>query len=78
MLDKLIEDVNYEFDNDVIAKGKSGVLFLTDRRVSKYTDFETLENSLQDVLDYITNNYNIDLDVLDMNGRTVALEVINY
>ncbi len=78
MLDKLIEDVNYEFDNDVIAKGKRGVLFLTDKRVSKYTDFETLENSLQDVLDYITNNYNIDLDVLDMNGRTVALEVINY
>ena len=78
MLDKLVEDVNYEFDNDVVAKGKRGVLFLTDRRVSKYTDFETLENSLQDVLDYITNNYNIDLDVLDMNGRTVALEVISY
>ena len=78
MLDTLIEDVNYVFYDDVIAKNKKGILFLTDKRINRYTDFESLEDSLQDVFDYITNKYNIDLDVLDMNGRTVALEVINY
>lgn len=78
MLDMLIEDVNYVFYDEVIAKNKKGILFLTDKRINKYTDFESLEDSLQDVFDYITNKYNIDLDVLDMNGRTVALEVINY
>ena len=78
MLDKLVEDVNYVFDEDVIAKNKDGVLFLTDARVSRHVDFETLEDSLQEVFDYVINKYNINLDVLDMNGRTVALEVINY
>ena len=78
MLDKLVEDVNYVFDEDVIAKNKDGVLFLTDTRVSRHVDFETLEDSLQEVFDYVINKYNINLDVLDMNGRTVALEVINY
>ena len=78
MLDKLVEDVNYVFDEDVIAKNKDGVLFLTDTRVNSYANFETLEDSLQDVFDYIVNKYNVDLDVLDMNRRTVALEVITY
>lgn len=78
MLDNLIEDVNYEFDEYVVAKYKKGILYLTDRRVGRYSDFETLEDSLQDVLTYITHNYNVDLDVLDINGRTVALEVITY
>lgn len=78
MLDKMVEDVNYEFDNYIVARSKKGILYLTDKRVSYYTDFETLEDSLQDVFTYIINKYNIDLDVLDMNGRTVALEVINY
>lgn len=78
MLDKLVEDVNYVFDEDVIAKNKDGVLFLTDTRVSRHVDFETLEDSLQEVFDYVINKYNVDLDVLDMNRRTVALEVITY
>ena len=78
MLDKLVEDVNYVFDEDVIAKIKGNVLYLTDTRVNSYANFETLEDSLQDVFDYIVNKYNVDLDVLDMNRRTVALEVITY
>ena len=78
MLDKLVEDVNYVFDEDVIAKIKGDVLYLTDTRVSRHVDFETLEDSLQEVFDYVINKYNINLDVLDMNGRTVALEVITY
>lgn len=78
MLDKLVEDVNYVFDEDVIAKIKGDVLYLTDTRVSRHADFETLEDSLQEVFDYVINKYNINLDVLDMNGRTVALEVITY
>ena len=44
MLDKLVEDVNYVFDEDVIAKIKGDVLYLTDTRVSRHTDFETLED----------------------------------
>ena len=78
MLDKLVEDVNYVFDEDVIAKIKGDVLYLTDTRVSRHADFETLGDSLQEVFDYVINKYNINLDVLDMNGRTVALEVITY
>ena len=78
MLDKLVEDVNYVFDEDVIAKIKGNVLYLTDTRVNSYANFEVLEDSLQEVFDYVINKYNINLDVLDMNGRTVALEVINY
>lgn len=78
MLDKLVEDVNYVFDEDVVAKIKGDVLYLTDTRVSRHADFETLEDSLQEVFDYVINKYNINLDVLDMNGRTVALEVITY
>ena len=78
MLDKLVEDVNYVFDEDVIAKTKGDILYLTDTRVNSYTNFEVLEDSLQDVFDYIVNKYNVDLDVLDMNRRTVALEVITY
>ena len=78
MLDKLVEDVNYVFDEDVIAKIKGDVLYLTDTRVSRHVDFETLEDSLQEVFDYVINKYNINLDVLDMNRRTVALEVITY
>ncbi len=78
MLDKLVEDVNYVFDEDVIAKIKGDVLYLTDTRVSRHADFETLEDSLQEVFDYVINKYNINLDVLDMNRRTVALEVITY
>ena len=51
MLDKLVEDVNYVFDEDVIAKIKGDVLYLTDTRVNSYANFETLEDSLQDVFD---------------------------
>ena len=55
MLDKLVEDVNYVFDEDVIAKIKGDVLYLTDTRVSRHADFETLEDSLQEVFDYVSH-----------------------
>lgn len=79
MLDKLVEVINDEFFGEVKAKTKQDVLFITDYRVSKYvTDFEILEDSLHDVLEFITDTYDITLGLIDAQGRTVALEVVEY
>ena len=33
---------------------------------------------LTDVLDHLRNTYNVDFDIVTMNGRTMVLDVIEY
>ena len=74
----LVEEVNDVFYKQVVAQERKGRLCLTNGRISKYTDFEELEDSLTDVLDHLRNTYNVDFDIVTMNGRTMVLDVIEY
>lgn len=74
----LVEEVNDMFYKQVVAQERKGRLCLTDGRVNKYVDFEELEDSLTDVLDHLRNTYNVDFDIVTMNGRTMVLDVIEY
>lgn len=74
----LVEEVNDMFYKQVVAQERKGRLYLTDGRISRYADFEELEDSLTDVLDHLRNTYNVDFDIVTMNGRTMVLDVIEY
>ena len=74
----LVEEVNDVFYKQVVAQERKGRLCLTDGRISRYVDFEELEDSLTDVLDHLRNTYNVDFDIVTMNGRTMVLNVIEY
>ena len=74
----LVEEVNDVFYKQVVAQERKGRLYLTDGRISKYADFEELEDSLTDVLDHLRNTYNVDFDIVAMNGRTMVLDVFEY
>lgn len=74
----LVEEVNDVFYKQVVAQERKGRLCLTDGRISRYVDFEELEDSLTDVLDHLRNTYNVDFDIVAMNGRTMVLDVIEY
>lgn len=74
----LVEEVNDVFYKQVVAQERKGRLYLTDGRISKYADFEELEDSLTDVLDHLRNTYNVDFDIVTMNGRTMVLDVFEY
>ena len=74
----LVEEVNDVFYKQVVAQERKGRLCLTDGRISRYVDFEELEDSLTDVLDHLRNTYNVDFDIIAMNGRTMVLDVFEY
>lgn len=74
----LVEEVNDVFYKQVVAQERKGRLYLTDGRISRYADFEELEDSLTDVLDHLRNTYNVDFDIVVMNGRTMVLDVFEY
>ena len=74
----LVEEVNDVFYKQVVAQERKGRLCLTDERISRYVDFEELEDSLTDVLDHLRNTYNVDFDIVTMNGRTMVLDVFEY
>ena len=74
----LVEEVNDMFYKQVVAQERKGRLYLTDGRISKYADFEELEDSLTDVLNHLRNTYNVDFDIVTMNGRTMVLDVFEY
>lgn len=74
----LVEEVNDVFYKQVVAQERKGCLCLTDGRISRYVDFEELEDSLTDVLDHLRNTYNVDFDIVAMNGRTMVLDVFEY
>ena len=74
----LVEEVNDVFYKQVVAQERKGRLCLTDGRISRYADCEELEDSLTDVLDHLRNTYNVDFDIVTMNGRTMVLDVIEY
>ena len=74
----LVEEVNDMFYKQVVAQERKGRLCLTDGRISRYADFEELEDSLTDVLDHLRNTYNVDFDIVTMNGRTMVLDDIVY
>ena len=74
----LVEEVNDMFYKQVVAQERKGRLCLTDGRISRYVDFEELEDSLTDVLDHLRNTYNVDFDIVTMNGRTMVLDVFEY
>ena len=74
----LVEEVNDVFYKQVVAQERKGRLCLTDGRISRDADFEELEDSLTDVLDHLRNTYNVDFDIVTMNGRTMVLDVFEY
>ena len=74
----LVEEVNDMFYKQVVAQERKGRLCLTDGRISRYVDFEELEDSLTDVLDHLRNTYNVDFNIVAMNGRTMVLDVFEY
>ena len=75
----LVEEVNDAFYKKVVAQEKNGHLYLTDKRVDRYeTDLEVVTDSLVDVVDFIEQEFNVDLNIVGANYRTVAFKVYNY
>ena len=79
VLEQLVEEVNDAFYKKVVAQEKNGHLYLTDKRVDRYeTDLEVVTDSLVDVVDFIEQEFNADLNIVGANYRTVAFKVYNY
>ena len=79
VLEQLVEEVNDAFFKKVVAQEKNGYLYLTDKRVDRYeTDLEVVADSLVDVVDFIEQEFNVDLNIVGANYRTVAFKVYNY
>ena len=78
VVETLVEEVNDLFYKQVVAQERKGCLCLTDLRIDKYVDFEELEISLTDVFEHLRNTYDVDFDIITMNGRTIVLDVIKY
>ena len=79
VLEQLVEEVNDAFYKKVVAQEKNGHLYLTDKRVDRYeTDLEVVTDSLVDVVDFIEQEFNVDLNIVGANYRTVAFKVYNY
>ena len=79
VLEQLVEEVNDAFFKKVVAQEKNGYLSLTDKRVDRYeTDLEVVTDSLVDVVDFIEQEFNADLNIVGANYRTVAFKVYNY
>ena len=78
VVETLVEEVNDLFYKQVVAQERKGYLCLTDLRIDKYVDFEELELSLTDVFEHLQNTYDVDFDIITMNGRTIVLDVIKY
>ena len=78
VVETLVEEVNDLFYKQVVAQERKGSLCLTDLRIDKYVDFEELELSLTDVFEHLQNTYDVDFDIVTMNGRTIVLDVIKY
>ena len=79
VLEQLVEEVNDAFYKKVVAQEKNGYLCLTDKRVDRYeTDLEVVTDSLVDVVDFIEQEFNVDLNIVGANYRTVAFKVYNY
>ena len=76
---ELVEEVNDAFFKKVVAQEKNGYLYLTDKRVDRYeTDLEVVTDSLVDVVDFIEQEFNVDLNIVGANYRTVTFKVYNY
>ena len=79
VLEQLVEEVNDAFFKKVVAQEQNGYLYLTDKRVDRYeTDLEVVTDSLVDVVDFIEQEFNVDLNIVGANYRTVAFKVYNY
>ena len=79
VLEQLVEEVNDAFFKKVVAQEENDYLYLTDRRVDRYeTDLEVVTDSLVDVVDFIEQEFNADLNIVGANYRTVAFKVYNY
>ena len=79
VLEQLVEEVNDAFYKKVVEQEKNGHLYLTDKRVDRYeTDLEVVTDSLVDVVDFIEQEFNVDLNIVGANYRTVAFKVYNY
>ena len=79
VLELLVEEVNDAFFIKVVAQEKNGYLYLTDKRVDRYeTDLEVVTDSLVDVVDFIEQEFNADLNIVGANYRTVAFIVYTY
>lgn len=76
LLDAIVEEINVEFRDEVKAKHKNGVLYMTAMNCNPYEDVVVVEEGLVEVIDHIRYEFNVDVDVLDAYKRTIAYEVI--
>lgn len=76
LLEQLVEEVNDAHFKTITAYLVDGHLLLRFNTMSIDSDFEELEEALLPVVDELREQFDVDFDIMSMNGRTVALEVI--
>lgn len=77
ILEIIAEEINYNFEDSVKARDKGEYLYLTllEKRVQ---DCYELEEAMEDVFDFVNEEFDADINVVDYNKQTLAVEVYTY
>jgi len=77
ILEIIAEEINYNFEDSVMARDKGEYLYLTllEKRVQ---DCYELEEAMEDVFDFVNEEFDADINVVDYNKQTLAVEVYTY
>ena len=78
-LAQMVEEINDAFFKMVEAKEKCGYLCIVDKRVDPFeADLEMLEDSLADVVDFVEQEFNVTLEVVQSIYRTMVYKVYEF
>ena len=76
---QIVEEVNDAFFKKVEAKEVNGYLCVLDKRIDPFeADLEMLEDSLAEVVEFIEQEFNVTLEVVNWLYRTVVYGVYEF
>lgn len=77
ILETIVEEINYKFEDFVIAQEEGNYLYLT-LRGKRVNDCWELEELMEGVLEYATEEFDINFNIINYNQKTLVVEVYTY
>lgn len=78
LVEEIIAEVNEEFRHMVIAnQTKKGNIQLTLKTRKHYDEYE-VEAKLGEVFDYVSNEFNVDFNIINYYKNSLMIEVVEY
>lgn len=77
ILETIAEEINYEFEDFVVARDKGDYLYLT-LRGKRVNNCYELEEAMKEVFEFAKEEFDVDFNIVDYNKKTLAVEVYTY